>query len=299
MPLRVATRVVGRPGARACALRVAAALAVAVAVGGGGLIGGVARAAGAAPPDTEPDAGAGGEVGGDAAPPADDQDLGFERRLAEIAFGTYLDTVLGASSDEVSCTTPVDLTRGVTITCFAVVNAERLIVATTSVSGGSGRFEFQMLSDTPFPPPAQAALADAPLEVDEYGTLINQSSPGFVAQYLTDPRIAAVNTYEYDPGSLMVVLDLALAPPSSIEADDMAWANVIEFARVHWSAGQPFRDAGPEVGVGFRFVLDGREYESDFALMSQVADGSVSQAEWLAAVTLTEDATAGRSPPVG
>ena len=84
-----------------------------------------------APPDTEPN----------------DVDTSFERQLAEWSFGTFLAIDVGVDPGTFTCTEPATMNVGEPVTCFALVADERVIVATTTVSGASGIYEFSVIGD--------------------------------------------------------------------------------------------------------------------------------------------------------
>jgi hypothetical protein len=262
----------------------------------------IAAGAPGPPPDTTEQEAADNEAAGPGAPlPAVplEPELGsgstdFERQLAEFSFSTFLSTEVGVDAGDYACAEPVALDRGTPITCFTVIGDDHLVIATTTVSGGTGVFEFAVVTDSVIADPDEPVASDpgaavapdpaANAAILSYGEAINASAPGFVAQYLTDVRIAAVPTYAFDPTAMTVTLEIALAPGSGISADDFAWTNALSLAQVHWAAGQPFRAVGATFQPGLTLVIDGAPYVSDFALMIGVADGVVGRDDWLTAV---------------
>jgi hypothetical protein len=256
----------------------------------------------AAPPDsTEPPGeGPADAPGGHPADQAGESDAAlddgastdFERRLAEVDFAIFLSTDMAMDSGTFSCSEPPSLERGTAITCFTIINGDRLLVATTTVSAGTAEYDFEIIADMtlgaspagtgPTGTLAPPSAADAAVLAN--GQAINDSSAAFVAQYLTDPRIAAVPVYAFDPATGTLTLELSLAPGSGIDADALAWANAQTFAQHQWAAGQPFRTDGATVRPSFVLVVDGAGYPSSFDVMAGIADGMITMDQWLAAV---------------
>ncbi len=255
----------------------------------------------AAPPDSTEPPGEGPAAGSPGGHPADQAGTGgdaaaddgasteFERRLAEVAFATFLSTEMAVDAGTYSCSEPAGLERGTTITCFTIVNGQRLVVATTTVSAGTAVYDFEVIADTTLAPPEPPTSAPGPTTpadavIDAHGQAINASAPAFVASYLSDPRVVAVPLYAFDPATETLRLYLSLAPSAGVDPDALAWDNVMTFARYHWSVGQPFRTPGASRPPGFTIVIDGRTYSSTFEIMVAVADQAITMEQWLAVV---------------
>jgi hypothetical protein len=201
----------------------------------------------------------------------------FERQLAEISFATFIAIELGLDAGNYACTEPRSVEPPTPIQCFTIIDDERVIVAQTEASNGTGRHQFQIVSDQQV-----AELSAADQAVLDLGQEINDAADQFVDQYLAaDPRITEIGTFRFDPETVVLTLDMTLAPDVEFTPDVVAWVNTREFARVHWSPDSPFRDEDATLRPGFTIVVNGNEFVSDYSLMTDVADEDISQESWL------------------
>lgn len=201
----------------------------------------------------------------------------FERQLAEISFATFVTIELGLDVGDYACTEPRSVEPPTTIQCFTVIDGDRVIVAQTEASNGTGRHQFQVVSDQQI-----AELSAADEAVLAHGEAINEAAAQFVDQYLAaDPRITDIGTFRFDPETVVLELDLTLAPDVGFAPGVVAWVNTQQFAKVHWSPESPFRDEDATLRPGFTIVVNGNEFVSDYSLMTDVADEDISQENWL------------------
>lgn len=251
-----------------------------------------------APPDTEPPGG----------------DTSFERQLAEWSFGTFLAIDVGVDPGTFTCTEPSTMEVGESVTCFAIVADERVIVATTTASGASGIFEFSVIGDylvadepaptvpnevttTPVSPSTQpltpttfsrADTTEANVAVLLQGDSINQIAPNEIAAMLnaSDGSVIAVNAWRWNGASGTFTVDFTLNPASDIDPDVAAWIAATNLS-MHWGRGQAFREPAATIRPILLIVVSGRRYESSWDLTAQVADQTVGREDWLAAARQT------------
>jgi hypothetical protein len=201
----------------------------------------------------------------------------FERQLAEISFATFITIELGLDAGDYACTEPRSVEPPTPIQCFTIIDDDRVIVAQTEASNGTGRHQFQVVSDQQV-----ADLSAADQAVLDHGEEINEAAEQFVDQYLAaDPRITDIGTFRFDPDTVVLTLDMTLAPDVGFTPDVVAWVNTREFAKVHWSPDSPFRNEDAALRPGFTIVVNGSEFVSDYSLMTDVADEDISQEGWL------------------
>ncbi len=285
-------------------LRSVALVAVGLGVAFTSVGSGVSFAAGPtpeAPPDTEPSNG----------------DTSFERQLAEWSFGTFLALDVGVNPGTFTCTEPAGVDLGEPVTCFAIVGDERVIVATTTVSGLSGIFDFIVIGDylvtdepastitnplttvtvstSPTTPPVAPSTAQQPtttfssqdvtqanVAVLLQGDALNQIAQNEIPAMLNaaDGSVIAVNAWRWTASSGIFTVDFTLNPVSNIEPDVAAWIAATNLS-VHWGRGQAFREPAATIRPVLVIVVDGRRYVSSWELASQVADQSIGQDDWL------------------
>lgn len=255
-------------------------------------------------------------MSGVAAPPGtdpDDGDPSLERKLAELSFGIFLTVDLGAQPDVFTCTEPTTARRDETVTCFGLIDGTRIVIATTTSSGATGAFDFEVIADygivdpSGVPPvdadPAvttvggpTAAVESVPptYSVDDrnqanvaillYGDEVAASAASEIAAIVeaTDGAVTAVNAWAWDAASATFTVDINIDPNAAVTADDAAWAVVTELG-VHWRTGQPFRNEAASIKPNLVIVVSGRRFVSNWDLMAQVADGDLTRDKWLVA----------------
>lgn len=218
-----------------------------------------------------------------------------ERRLAEFSFAMFVTIELEVDPGEFSCSEPDEDDNE--ITCFALVDAIRVIVAVTSSSEGSGVYDWRVVSDHPLsagPPTTSATTAATPVPIANanlsdaailsFGESLNRGADAFIDDVLglTDGTITAVNTYGWDAATATLTLDVTLDPAEGYDPDLAAWV-IVQVLRFHWGRGEPFRLDGATLRPRLVLVVDSTRYESDFGLMVRVADQLITSADWVAA----------------
>jgi hypothetical protein len=267
---------------------------------------GVAAAAGLlattpSPPPSEPPS---------ASEPSDNS-AEFERKLAELAFTLYLGSELDIVPGASSCTEPPSLEVGETITCFTLIDDQRVIVARTELSGTSGVYEFELISDhelgsTDTSPPTTLAsttsggptttlptpvlitttvpLSDADRQLLAYGEQVNAEADAFVDTLLEgQDGVIATAEYRWDAPTTTVFLTVALGDSYVGESSTMGWILSRDRAMELWNRDSPFRAAGTTVRPRLVVTVDHAEYVSDFDLSVELADQTIAMDEWIAA----------------
>lgn len=264
-----------------------------------------------APPTSEPD----DDESEQSETPADGADPAFERELAELAFGLFLSGELEVDAGNFSCTEPPSLDVGETITCFTLIDDDRVIVAVTELTDTPGVYEFEVVSDhtvtardststttttttpvtttsvdtstTALPQPVlitTAPLSQADIDLLAYGEQqVNQRAQEFINDNTgTGGPIAAISEYSWDRVTATVTLDITLSPDFAGSTDNAAWVTVGDRARVLWHRDSPFRLSEATIKPSLVITIDGTGYVSDFDLCVQVADQTISMDDWLA-----------------
>lgn len=252
-----------------------------------------------APPDTLPDEGT----------------TAFERQLAEWGFGTFLAIEVGVDPGTFTCTEPPTLEAGETVTCFTLLDGGRVIVATTTVSGATGVFDFLVVADyivddpaleTTQPPastlppetsptvPSTAPLTpttfpsadvtEANIAILLYGDSINAIAENEMASVINaaDGAVIAVNAWVWDPTAASFTVDFTLNPELNMDLDVSAWVSATTQS-VHWARGQPFREPAATIRPVLVVVVGGQRYVSGWDLMTQVSDQTITMDDWVAA----------------
>lgn len=308
---------------------VAAAFALTLAVGGAA---GAAGTGDAVANDAQPDSTTAGPVfqswaevlpPDDSEPPATLGDQGtadLERQLAEWSFASFLAAELGIEPDSYTCSEPSSLTVGSPVTCFAI-SGTRVVIATTTVSGSSGLFEFVVIADYPIGgdspgtgvPPSAPTTAPAaapttgpaaprptdgpgvapypPDEVAEannavllYGDTLNAIAEYEMAAAVNaaEGTIAAYNAWVWDPAAATFTVDITLNEPLASIPDAAAWSSAMVLG-AHWARGRPFREPAATIRASLVLVMSGHRYVADLDLMVQVADQVITSEGWLSA----------------
>jgi hypothetical protein len=265
------------------------------------------------PPTTDPGSATTVEAPGDAAAP--DPGIGeqvelegtpeFERKLAELAFALYLGNELDVDAGTYSCTEPLSLVVGETITCFTLIGSERVVVAVTELTGTSGAYEFEIVSDhqvgstgaatttsavrsstTTLPTPilvtTSAPLSPADAGLLSFGAQINANSADLVDNLISGgDGIVESAEYSWDGQSATVVLEATLSPTYTNGLDTAAWIIARDRAMDLWDRDSPFRVSGATIRPSLEITVDDVRYVSDFDLCVQVADQTIAMADWL------------------
>lgn len=248
----------------------------------------------------------------DLAPPDSDPadgDTSFEQQLAQWSFGTFLAIDLGVDPGTFTCTEPESMDSHESVTCFALTGDDRVVVARSSISGGSGVFDFTVIDDylasdvplgsvpvdiatttspTTSPQPTttypREDVTQANVAVLLQGDSINEIAQNEIASMInaSDGSVIAVNAWRWDAASGRFTVDFTLNPVSGIEPDVAAWIAATNLS-VHWGLGQAFREPAATIRPILLVIVDGHRYESDWDLMTQVADLTIGQDDWLAA----------------
>ena len=191
-------------------------------------------APGGSPPGTETISGTTEPAPGETTEPGIDERVEqagnpeFERKLAELAFALFLGNELDVDAGTYSCSEPSSLAVGETITCFTLIGSDRVVVAVTELTGTSGVYEFELVSDhqidttevttTTVPPTSAvsratttilptpiivttvAQLSQADRDLLAYGDLINQDSQELVTNLISgDDGVVERAEYSWDP----------------------------------------------------------------------------------------------------
>jgi hypothetical protein len=200
----------------------------------------------------------------------------FERQLAEVSFATFVTVDLGLEAGQYACTQPRSVEPPTPIQCFTIIDEERVVVAQTEASNGTGRYQFQVVSNQEV-----GARSEEDAAVLAHGEEINAAADEFREQYeAADPRITSIDTFRFDADTVILTLDLTLADDAGFPPDVVAWVNTRNFARAHWATDAGFRTEGATLRPGFTIVVNGNAFVSDFSLMVEVADEDISQDNW-------------------
>ena len=261
-----------------------------------GLVGLLPTALDSSPPSTDP---ASETTDGQAVL---DSSLEFERKLAELAFALYLGEELAVDAGTYACTEPSSLTVGEPITCFTLIGSERVVVAETLLTGTSGVYEFEIISDhqigsdetTPTDPgpsttalPTPVLITTAPLSQADadllaYGAQIDEDAVELIGNLISDDGIVASADYSWDRQTATVRVTTTLAPTYVDGLDAAAWVIARDRVIDLWSRDSPFRAAGSSIRPGLEVTVDGVRFVSDFDLCVQVADQTITMTDWLA-----------------
>lgn len=257
----------------------------------------VAVAVDTSPPSTDPASESTGEQ------PVLDSTVEFERKLAELAFALYLGDELDVDAGTYTCTEPSSLTVGEAVTCFTLIESERVVVAETQLTGTSGVYEFEIISDhqvgadeptlsdprsstTTLPTPilitTVAPLSRADTDLLAYGAQIDADAVDLVGNLIADDGIVASADYSWDSQSATVRVSSALAPTYANGRDAAAWIISRDRAMDLWSRDSPFRAAGTSIRPSLEVTVDGVRFVSDFDLCVQIADQTITMTDWLA-----------------
>ena len=245
--------------------------------------------------------------------PADTVDPGaaaFERQLAELSFGTFLAIELDVSPGVFTCTEPRSIGPGETVTCFALVDEHRVVIARSPSSVGTGRFTFDVLADYEIVEPTEASTpelgslaTDAPEEpggdsvpvtysdaerndanvaILVYGDELDRSASTEIGAIVeaANGSVLAVSTWRWDATTATFTFDYTLNPDAGLTTDESAWLTASAMS-AHWEAGRPFRNPAATIRATLSIAVGGVRFVSSWELMTRVADGTVADAEWL------------------
>ena len=264
--------------------------------------------ASAAPRDsTGPD-----DTGPDNTVPEDTVDPGaaaFERQLAELSFGTFLAIELDVSPGVFTCTEPRSVGPEEMVTCFALIDDGRVVIARSAASDGTGRFDFDIVADYEIVGPDETSAPgsepigsdttesvadtvpvtysdeernDANVAILVYGDDLDQSASSEIGAIVeaSNGSVLAVSTWRWDATTATFTIDYTLNPAAGVSTDESAWLTVSAMS-AHWEAGQPFGNPAATIRPALSIVVGGSRFVSSWELMRRVADGGITDAEWL------------------
>ena len=232
----------------------------------------------------------------------------FERKLAELAFALYLGDELDVDAGTYACTEPSSLTVGTTLTCFTLIDDQRVVVAVTELTGSSGIYEFEIVSDqqigtdetpstdagastTTLPTPVLittvAPLSRPDVDLLAFGARINHDAAAYVSTLTADDGIVESAAYSWDTESATVAVSSTLAPTSANGLDAAAWVITRDRAMDLWKRESPFRASGTSIHPSLEVTVDGVRFVSDFELCVQIADQTIAMGDWLDAARRT------------
>ena len=225
--------------------------------------------------------------------PGDETDpVAIERRLAEFSFAIFVTIDLEADPGAFTCSEPRS-EHDSEITCFALVDEDRVIVAVTTSSEGTGAFDWEVVSDQPLsagtPSTSTNPTTTAQIETTNlsdsailsFGETLNRGAEEFTTDLLElgDGAVNAVNAYGWDPATATLTLDVTVDPAQSLEHDLVAWV-IAQVLKLHWVRGEPFRLDGATLRPELVLVVSSTRYVSDFDLMVRVADQLITNTDW-------------------
>ena len=241
----------------------------------------------------------------------------FERNLAELAFALFLGNELNVNAGAYSCTEPSTLVVGEIITCFSLTGADRVVVAITELTGTSGVYTFDVISDfviaaddspspigsepdssppdsssvgettttlpTPFIVTTSTPLTEADQELIGFAEQINEDADELV-QTLVSGNDGVVESAEYswDSPTATVKLSATLSPTYTSGVDTAAWIIARDRAMALWNRQSPFRAEGTTIRPSLEVTIDDERFLSDFDLTVQLADQTIAMTDWLA-----------------
>lgn len=250
------------------------------------------------PPDQPPQSSEAEEQIGDPA---------FERKLAELAFALYLGSELDVDAGSYSCTEPPTLEVGEIVTCFTLIGDERVIVAEAVLSGTSGVYEFEVISDfsvdsgeptpststtvattttqlpVPFIVTTIAPLSAADEALLAYAARINQSSEDFAENVISSGQgvVSAVD-YEWNEPTAQVEISVTLDTSYESDAVDVAAFVVARGQALElWARESPFRAEGTTIRPSLLVAVNDVSYVSDYDLCVSLADQTISMDDWI------------------
>jgi len=221
-----------------------------------------------------------------------------ERRLAEFSFAMYITLEFAVDPGEFTCSEPQGVGNDNTITCFALIDGTRVIVATAVTSDGTGVYDWSVISDhmigseapttTSPPPPTSAPNAGTNLSdaaILSFGEELNRGAEAFKDDVLrfTEGTITNVTNYGWDAATATLTLDVTLDPAQNFadEAVDRAAWILVQFLKTHWGRGEPFRLDGATLRPRLVLAVNSTQYVSDFDLMVRVADQLITNTDWV------------------
>jgi len=267
--------------------------------------------ASASPPDTAPP----DSPAPESTLPADTVDPGaaaFERQLAELSFGTFLAIGLDVNPGVFTCTEPRSIGPDEIVTCFALVDDRRVVIARSPASDATGRFTFDVLADYEIVEPSEAsAPGSEPLATDApddpsadsapvtysdaerndanvailvYGDELDRSASTEIGAIVeaANGSVLAVSTWRWDATTAAFRIDYTLNPDAGLSTEESAWLTASAMS-AHWEEGQPFRNPAATIRPALSIAIGGVRFESGWDLMTRVADGTVADTEWLTA----------------
>lgn len=229
----------------------------------------------------------------------------FERQLAEISFGTYLAIELDVDPEVFTCTEPQSGGGIETVTCFALAEEGRVVIARSPSSGSTGRFTFDVLADYQIAGPdgsgpdvSVAPVDTAPVTFTDaernqanvailvYGDGLDRSASTEIGAIVeaANGSVLAVSTWRWDAATATFTIDYAINSASGLSEDESAWLTASAMSG-HWETGQPFREPAASIRPSLALQVSGSRYTSDWELMTRVADGVISDGDWVAAAT--------------
>lgn len=202
--------------------------------------------------------------------------------LAEGQFETYLATNTTLVALDVTCAQLPDAAPTGPMICYALVS-DRQTVAALAELESPGRYHFISINKIdavgPAGAPATVTAVDSAV-LDLVATVTSPESrlPAMLLQ--ANPDIASVDriTYFDATGTLEVAVTTTAANADLRNAIAFVVTDVVAGL---WAEGQPLRDPTATIQPRLEVTVDGTLYSSAFGMMTRIADGTMTYAEWL------------------
>lgn len=203
---------------------------------------------------------------------------------AEEQFQTYLATSTTHVPLDVSCA-PLDIaTPGGVLYCYALVD-DRQTIAAMAFPDPSGAFVFipitKAASDPGAAPGADAAAAADAAVLDLIGRAVAADSrlPAMLMQ--ASPDIASVVQVSFFEPTATIEVIVATSAADAAVRDAVAFSTTAVLSGL-WAADRPLRDPSASIRPRLEVTVDGTLYSSAFEMMTSIADGTMTYAEWIA-----------------
>lgn len=205
---------------------------------------------------------------------------------AEGQFRTYLATNTSLIPLDVTCAPLPDAAPTGPMICYALLS-DRQVASALAELQVDGTYRFISINKVepaaPGPGAVGSATSDSPadaavLELIATATAVDSRLPAMLMQ--ANPDITSVDNVSFFAGTGTLEVSVTTAAANDDVRNAIGFA-VTEVLSVLWAEGQPLRDPAATVHPRLEVTVDGTLYSSAFGMMTSIADGTMTYAQWL------------------
>jgi hypothetical protein len=201
--------------------------------------------------------------------------------MAEDQFERYLTANTTLLPLDVTCAPLPDAPETGPMICYALIS-DRQTVAALAELEAPGVYRFISISkvDLGGAPTSPAANSADAAVLELIGTVIAPDSRFGAIVMQSSPEIVSVDEVDFFESTGTIEVSVSTSAVNDGARNEIAFA-ITGVASDLWAAGRPLRDPAVTVQPRLEVMVDGTLYSSAFGMMTRIADGTMTYAEWI------------------